>query len=330
MCCKLALRFTGGLVAVLPLLCGTLLRADEPSLQLTVPVQRDGSRQLVTIDLDGNILERIETEPAPALEPDWSPDGRHLAFLAIVNGRGQIFLKDFGTGRSRRLSALDTDEQLATWSPDGKRLLFKSFRDGSYEVCSMDADGGDVLNLSSNPGYDADAVWSPDGQRVAFASARDNRSFRVFVMNADGSGQRPLIQDDLYGWLYPEFSPDGQRIAFGYPGPDGSVQLSFAWFDSGTWWKVTTDKAVNSFARWSPDGRYVAYVRVPLPVDMSAWTSELCLYDVERDTHRKLDVGTLPNQGGRPAWKPLPRPPQGAQPPRGSEPQRGAAGAPGG
>jgi TolB protein len=281
------------------------------SPQLTIPLELDGQRQLVTVDLEGNIVERIETQPAPALEPDWSPDGQQLAFMAHVNGKGQVFVKDLASGRSRRLSQSDTDEQLPTWSPDGARILFKSFRDGSYEVCSMTADGRSTMNVSRNPGYDADAVWSPDGRQIAFASQRDGRQFRVFVMNDDGSGQRPLLQDDLYGWLYPEWSPAGEQIVFGYPGPNGSVQLTFAWVDSGTWWKVTTDQAVHSFPRWSPDGRHIAYLKVPLPVDMNAWRSELHVYDVEQQTHRRLTTGHAPNQGGRPSWKPAGRTQEG-------------------
>ncbi|HUG92615.1 MAG TPA: hypothetical protein VML55_17375 [Planctomycetaceae bacterium] len=272
---------------------------------LTVPIELEGRRQLVTLDLDGNIVERIETAPAPAMEPDWSPDGRRLAFLARINGVGQLFVKDIGSGKVLRLTDTNTEQQLPTWSPDGSRIVFKSLQEGNNEVCTMKPDGSDVVNLTNNPGFDADAVWSPDGRQIAFASLRDNQPFRVFVMNADGSGQRPLIQDNLSGWLYPEWSPDGARIVFGYPGPDGSVQLTFAWVDSGTWWKVTTDRAVNSFARWSPDGRYVAYLKVPLPVDMNGWTSELFVYDIEKDEHRRLTSGLAPNQGGRPAWKPV-------------------------
>jgi TolB protein len=312
---KSQLRTAATFAAVVLMLAGsTAAASDAIAPQITVPMLLEGRSQLVTLDLAGNVIERIDTSPAPALEPDWSPDGRQLAFMSPVNGRGQLFVKDIDSGEIRRLTGDESEYQLPAWSPDGRRIAFKSHRDGNYEVSTMRPDGGDFINLTNNPGFDADAAWSPDGRRLAFASLRDNRPFRVFVMNSDGSGQRPLVQDDLSGWLYPDWSPDGERIVFGSPGPDGSVQLTFAWIDSGTWWKVTTGKAVHSFARWSPDGRYVAYVKVPLPVDMNAWTSELYVYDIDEDAHRKVSAGFVPNQGGRPAWKPL-------------EPQRGAEGA---
>ena len=56
----------------------------------------------------------------------------------------------------------------------------------------MNANGSGQRNLTRNPAYDADPAWSPDG-RIAFVSNRDG-SYGVYVMNADGGGQRRLAQ----------------------------------------------------------------------------------------------------------------------------------------
>ena len=55
-------------------------------------------------------------------------------------------------------------------------------------------------------------VWSPDGRRIAYLSRRDGTK-EIYVVNADGSGQRRLTPRDVLAST-PVWSPDGRRIAF--------------------------------------------------------------------------------------------------------------------
>ena len=55
-------------------------------------------------------------------------------------------------------------------------------------------------------------VWSPDGRRIAFLNKRDGGK-EVYVVSADGSGQRRLTRDARYA-ATPAWSPDGRKIAF--------------------------------------------------------------------------------------------------------------------
>jgi len=54
--------------------------------------------------------------------------------------------------------------------------------------------------------------FSPDGRRIAFTSNRDQQG-EVYVMNADGSGQKRLTRRAGDDWA-PDFSPDGKRLSF--------------------------------------------------------------------------------------------------------------------
>ena len=63
----------------------------------------------------------------------------------------------------------------------------------------------------SGAAYAAPA-WSPDGRKIAFASERDGNS-EIYLMNADGSGQRSLTRNLAYDGD-PAWSPDGQKITF--------------------------------------------------------------------------------------------------------------------
>src|SRR6266545_5901313 len=88
------------------------------------------------------------------------------------------------------------------------RIVFDNFQD----VWSINADGTGLTRLTRSPGPDFDATWSPDGARIAFRSER-NGDPEIWLMNADGSGQRGLADG-----LSPAWSPDGSKIAYASPG----------------------------------------------------------------------------------------------------------------
>ena len=89
----------------------------------------------------------------------------------------------------------------------------------------MDVDGTGVVQLTYNNALDWDPQWSPDGTRIAFGSDDSDDGgydgpesdahypLDVMVMNADGTGTRPLIRHDAYD-SGGSWSPDGTRIAF--------------------------------------------------------------------------------------------------------------------
>jgi Tol biopolymer transport system component len=55
--------------------------------------------------------------------------------------------------------------------------------------------------LTRNPAFEADPAWSPDGRSIAFRSTRDGNP-EIYVMNADGSGQRNLTRSPAdEGWI---------------------------------------------------------------------------------------------------------------------------------
>ena len=57
-------------------------------------------------------------------------------------------------------------------------------------------------------------TWSPDGRKIAVVSGRHGpENSEIYVMNADGSGQRRLTRNAAFDRA-PAWSPDGRKIAF--------------------------------------------------------------------------------------------------------------------
>ena len=94
--------------------------------------------------------------------------------------------------------------------PDG-RIAF--IQDG--DVFTMKRDGGDVRRLTSlAPAGAAHVGWSADGRRLAFDLFPPGRSAQLWLMDADGSHMRLLLDDPGYYDLDPSFSPDGTNVTF--------------------------------------------------------------------------------------------------------------------
>jgi Tol biopolymer transport system component len=132
----------------------------------------------------------ITTLPRPGNSPDWSPDGKRIAFQSSVNNGLRIFVVDVDGRNEHQLTTkggVDGDTE-PVWSPDGTRIAFVSDRDGDEEIEVMKSDGSHRTSLTSNDLVDWHPTWSPDGTQIAFV-----QEDLIYVMNADGTGERALI-----------------------------------------------------------------------------------------------------------------------------------------
>ncbi len=109
----------------------------------------------------------------------------------------------------------------------------------------------------------ADPQVSPDGKRVLYVRQfadilADQRRSNLWIVNADGSGHRPLTTGN-HSDSAPRWSPDGSQILF-LSDRDGSPQIWRRYMDSGQMAKITSVTSAPSAPAWSPDGTQISFL----------------------------------------------------------------------
>jgi hypothetical protein len=112
--------------------------------------------------------------------PTFSPDGRSLAFSAIVNGYTDLFVVDIETEELRRLTSDMFADLQPAWSPDGAAIAFVTDRFssdlgtleyGNYRLAIIDPATSEIQALPVfGVGKHIDPQWSADGQSIYFVT----------------------------------------------------------------------------------------------------------------------------------------------------------------
>ncbi len=213
--------------------------ALSPDGRRIVYLSDRGNRYYAFYDLwlasaeDGEVLGRlVEAARTPDFESlrfltssaSWSPDGRHLAFVAKVGGRDALYLYDVERRRVARKISFDLDGvQNPTFSPDGRRLAFTGIKGGISDLYTVDLSGARLEQLTDDRYADLHPSWSPDGRYIAIATDRGDETdfdklvfgnLRIALYDVRHRDVELLPAQESGKNINPAWSPDGEAIAF--------------------------------------------------------------------------------------------------------------------
>jgi Tol biopolymer transport system component len=224
---------------------------------------RDGNREIYTMNPDGSDVRRLTNNNFQDLQPSWSPDKTRIAFVSNRDGNFAIYVMNIdGTGQRR----ISTDEfayhEYPAWSPDGRYIAYASDRAGSFDIYIMEANGNNPQRLTSGDTYETEPAWSPDGRQIAYLQQVDG-AFEVFLVNTNGSAPQRLTHGNSGDHFSPKWSPDGVRLAYALTVFDRVGNNSEIYVRNMN----TGDESLfisreNSFIQglsWSEDGNEITY-----------------------------------------------------------------------
>ncbi|HVX41640.1 MAG TPA: hypothetical protein VHB25_18920 [Gemmatimonadaceae bacterium] len=121
-----------------------------------------GRPELYIMDSDGtnaDVLTNYDfSEKNYRTDPDWSPDGRLIAYAERINDRFQIRTIPITGGTPKQLTS-DGENEQPSWAPDGRHLVFTSSRTGVRQLWILDTESNRVRQLTKSAGSRLPA-WS--------------------------------------------------------------------------------------------------------------------------------------------------------------------------
>ena len=248
---------------------------------------RSGEKQVIPmkVNVEQQLAEhlyypyRIGTGPVKArllMAPELSPDGTKAAFSAFMG----IYVHDFASQTTRRI----TDESIQafhpTWSPNGRRIAFVSWQDNGGHIWHVSARGGRAKQLTKHPAHYTDPAYNQDGSRiVALRGSAHERQAREWdfgptvgaeVVWLPAKGGAVQVVTPANGLARPHFGPEEDRIVlyltqgpFARGGSGGLVSVRYDGTDRRT---LLSTKAPGIYSaegdvpseagHLAPDGRH--------------------------------------------------------------------------
>lgn len=256
-------------------------------------------------DLGSGTATGLGSEKEPSGGPQWSPDGRWLAYEGRAGGRsGLVVARSDGTGiqfvapiQSTNSRMSETGKRVA-WSPDNKRIAFLSA-----------VPGPETADASGDPMVITRYLYRPDAGE-GLNPFSDNRRLHIFVVDLAGGQVRQLTDGPFHDHSI-DWSPRGDEILFvsnREPDPDRFFNNDIFALNAtnGALRRLTATEGSEYRPRWSPDGRTIVFQATRRGItyldavmeDMHAWTMDASGNNVH-------EVGAaIDNRQGEPVWNP--------------------------
>jgi tricorn protease len=235
----------------------------------------DGIRsegQLFTVPARGGLAQALPMPTSGA--GDFAPDGKRIAYSPLFRDfrtwkrysggwAEDLYIYDLATNDATPFAVTTRTERDPMWI--GNAVYFSSDRDGTLNLYSYDLASETVTRLTDNTTWDvrwpssdnlSRIVYELDGELHVFdVKTKADQAISIFVPN-DGVAMRPSRYSAEKQIEDFELSPKGERALFVARGDVFTAPI-----EKGPTRNLTnSSNAHDKWARWSPDGKRIAYV----------------------------------------------------------------------
>jgi Tol biopolymer transport system component len=221
---------------------------------------RSGTMEIWVCDNDGSNPMPLTSMGGPIVsQPNWSPDGKTIAFCVLVPGEGrEIYLINAEGGVPRRIAAGLRNSMWPSWSRDGQSLYVTGGRNNTWGVWKIPSTGGEAVQITRNGGDVPQE--SPDGKYV-YLTNDPVTAPSVWRIPVEGGEEVKVLDAVGPGGL---FTVAKNGIYFlKIPDKKGHSDLCLYVFATGKSRKIlTVEREVPSKIAVSPDGKTILYPQV--------------------------------------------------------------------
>lgn len=215
---------------------------------------------LYIMNADGSDQRSLTTVPGSDYDPDWSPDGKRMAFTSLRDGKKDIYVLTLESGAIERLTTVAGDVQAnsqPSWSPFGNQIAYTVKRVNTYQVWVMsdNGQGNAQIARSGQSFWDFLPVWAPDSETILFSQRDANVASRPWLLSIryeDRESQDPTRLDLPRPIEDVEFSPDGAWLLLESMDNDGNRDIYFMTTSGGNRTRLTVDPNVDFDPAWRP------------------------------------------------------------------------------
>jgi len=273
------------------------------------PTRRMASATAVRVEIDAALAARRRPRATVVVAV--------ATLVCVVVGAGLVRLwqQDFfwrnplAGATVERLTDFEGDELGGAISADGTLTTFVSDRDGPLDVWASRIGSGEFVNLTkgrfhltssrvtSQTGFSGDSrtVWFLQ-QGTLRQGARQPVVWTSWLLPAFDAAPRRLVENGLH----PAWSPDGRRLAYNSADPGDPIFIADKDGDQPTLLHRAQAGVHNHFLTWSPDGRFIYFVRgTPQSEEMDIWRLRAATGGVAQSPER---ITTHRAHVTHPAW----------------------------
>ena len=178
--------------------------------RLVFASSREGTWDLFILTLPEKV-SRLTRDAGSEFDPQWSPDGKSIAYERTVDGQRDVYVVPAQGGPVTDVSKSLASDLDPAWIPGTREIVFESDRSGSFDLYRTSI-GGRARSLTSGSSQDFHPAVSPDGATVAFERAVHG-NYDIYLLSLKTRKLTRVVGGPAED-AEPAWSPDGTKLAF--------------------------------------------------------------------------------------------------------------------
>ena len=217
---------------------------------------------------DGSMNRQFTRGDESASNPQFSPDGKQLAFTSSRDGESQVYKMYLSGGEAQKITSAENGVSSFQWSPDGEQIAYTMIDPQTEEEKTREQERRDVQIVD-----------------------RDFKFSRIYVQSVNGDEAKAIYGEDLHTTSF-DWSPGGSTIVFSHqPTPRINdryeMNISTVSADSGAVESLVDREGTDSSPLFSPAGDEVVFSSHGGEVE-AIGLGDLYVIDVESGAIREL------------------------------------------